>query len=83
MHGLALNVSTDLGAFSSIVPCGLATCGVTSMQAILGRAPSVESVAIQLAHAIGARFDLDLRRGNVPQGDCPMQSEFVGVHCKL
>src|SRR5579885_3804329 len=35
-HGLALNVSTDLSYFDSIVPCGIAGCEMTSI-ARLGR----------------------------------------------
>jgi len=31
MHGFALNVNPDLGAFSQIVPCGIADAEVTSM----------------------------------------------------
>lgn len=36
MHGMALNVNTDLSYFSHIVPCGLSDKGVTSMAQILG-----------------------------------------------
>jgi lipoyl(octanoyl) transferase len=32
MHGLALNVNTDLNMFNHIVPCGIANKGVTSIQ---------------------------------------------------
>jgi len=55
-HGLAINVSTDLDYFNGIVPCGLATEGVTSLEKILGRAvsvPEVSSILIQeLAEAL-------------------------------
>lgn len=37
MHGLALNVNTDLEWFSMINPCGFADKGVTSMRAETGR----------------------------------------------
>ena len=36
MHGLALNVTTDLSHFGTIVPCGLAGRPVTSLQRLLG-----------------------------------------------
>ena len=32
MHGLALNVNTDLNMFNHIVPCGIVNKGVTSME---------------------------------------------------
>jgi lipoyl(octanoyl) transferase len=32
MHGLALNVNTDLNFFNHIVPCGISDKAVTSMQ---------------------------------------------------
>jgi len=45
LHGLALNVATDLSGFAHIVPCGLETRGVTSIAKILGEnAPSFQAV---------------------------------------
>jgi lipoyl(octanoyl) transferase len=37
MHGMALNVNTDLAYFDHIIPCGIADKKVTSMAKIFGR----------------------------------------------
>ncbi len=37
IHGLALNINTDLSYFNNIIPCGIANKGVTSMQKELKR----------------------------------------------
>lgn len=45
IHGVALNVSTNLDHFRAIVPCGLVGRRVTSLQALLGdAAPSMDAV---------------------------------------
>jgi lipoyl(octanoyl) transferase len=45
LHGLALNVDTDLSYFGLIVPCGLHCRPVTSVRKILGNAaPDVDAV---------------------------------------
>lgn len=44
MHGLALNVNTDLSYFSLINPCGFIDKGVTSMQKELGHSVDMEEV---------------------------------------
>ena len=45
MHGIALNVSTDLAYFDLIVPCGLTGRHVTSMRQLLGDAAPSLSMA--------------------------------------
>jgi len=50
MHGLALNVTTDLSYFNLIVPCGLVGRPVTSMRELLKEAtPGMEQVKERLA----------------------------------
>ena len=51
LHGLALNVNTDLRYFDYIVPCGITDKAVTSLQAELGRpVPLAEVQELLLGH---------------------------------
>lgn len=49
MHGFALNVSTNLAHFDTIVPCGIHDRGVTSLSALLGRPVEMAEVELHLA----------------------------------
>jgi lipoyl(octanoyl) transferase len=53
MHGLALNVETDMSYFNLIVPCGLSGAAVTNLRAILGEAtPPMDAVKQILVAAL-------------------------------
>jgi lipoyl(octanoyl) transferase len=49
MHGFALNVTTDLSQFSSINPCGIVACPVTSVLMETSKALSVEEIKERIA----------------------------------
>jgi len=57
-HGFALNVSTDLSQFETIVPCGIADRGVTSLERLLGSAPALREVAARVGSALAGRLGL-------------------------
>ncbi len=63
MHGLALNVTTDLSHFQTIDPCGLGGRPVTSLAELLGdQVPTMEQVKAVLVEKLKAAID------NVPKG---------------
>ena len=58
VHGFALNLGTDLGAFELIVPCGISGCAVTSVRTLTGDAPTPGALAARMAAALGDRFGM-------------------------
>ncbi len=60
MHGFALNVNTDLSYFSHIVPCGIATRGVTSLQQELGKEMDIQAVSDVVKSHLVDLFKMEL-----------------------
>ena len=61
MHGIALNVSPDLGYFGNIVPCGIQDKAVTSMAKELGREVSITEVQKVLLREMSAVFNFSIQ----------------------
>ena len=59
MHGLALNVNTDLSYFDQIVPCGLQDKKVTSMAAALETRQDPQAVAQRLEKHMLRLFEME------------------------
>ena len=68
LHGVALNVSTDLAMFSHIVPCGIADRGVTSLHAEGFDVPMGPVLEAFVARASAAFGDGEIQRADVVHG---------------
>lgn len=73
MHGLALNVNTDLSLYRGIIPCGIFERGVTSMHEILGHPVDLREVGECLAEEFAGVFGVS----SAPAGDRDV-NEFTG-----
>ncbi len=62
MHGLALNVTTDLSKFGRIIPCGLADASVTSLEAL-----GIQTSLTKAANALLPYLEKELRQFQRPE----------------
>jgi lipoyl(octanoyl) transferase len=81
MHGLALNVNTDLSYFSLINPCGFTDRGVTSLEMETGAPQCMELAKARLHGLFAEFFPSGQPGGNVvggkgQQGLPPAEEEF-------
>jgi len=59
MHGLALNVNTNMDYFKNMIPCGIEDKAVTSMQQESGVVIDINEVQKVLKHHISVLFNID------------------------
>ncbi len=62
MHGFSLNCDCDLSWAQTIVPCGIADAGVTSLSVELGREVTVREVLPLVQRHVGAVLEAPLRQ---------------------
>ena len=67
-HGFALNLTTDLGYFEGIVPCGHVELRPTSVEAVTGRRIGVEEAARRYARHFEDTFGVVLDWSAKPEG---------------
>jgi lipoyl(octanoyl) transferase len=68
LHGFAFNLTTDLSLYSLIVPCGISSHGVTSIQALTGKKPSLFETAQRALVLLAEVIDADAEPLNEKQG---------------
>ncbi len=61
MHGLALNVNTDLDYFTYINQCGFTDRGVTSIEALTGGRVDMETVKRRFVKEMERIFDIEIK----------------------
>jgi len=62
LHGLALNVSPDLGFFQMIHSCGLKEVGITSMAELLGKTVPLSEIKARILFHFQKIFNMNLNQ---------------------
>ena len=52
MHGVAVNLGTDLSYFSKIIPCGMPDVVMASVESISGQVPDTEEISTRFAEVL-------------------------------
>jgi len=78
LHGLALNVFTDLSFFSGIVPCGIRSHGVCSIQSELPDPPSISEVSRVFLQQFSCVFNCKLNDAERAVQNFP-QAKFESI----
>jgi lipoate-protein ligase B len=78
-HGFALNVNPDLSFFNLIIPCGITTKPVTSMQQQLGKPLDLNAVAESISRNFGTVFQSQMLWVDSLEG---LLGETLGVPMK-
>lgn len=60
MHGLAINVNTNLDYFKNIIPCGIEDKAVTSMEKEIGKPLDITEVGTVLSKHLIALFEMEV-----------------------
>ena len=60
MHGLAINVNTNLDYFKNIIPCGIEDKAVTSMEKEIGKPLDISEVGTVLSKHLIALFEMEV-----------------------
>jgi len=67
MHGIALNVTNDLGIFGLIVPCGIAGRSVISLAQVLGTTPDIHRVKKEFINTFATLFECQVSSASVDE----------------
>jgi lipoyl(octanoyl) transferase len=81
MHGLALNVSTDLAYYHGIVPCGIRDKELTSIKNLLKKECSISDVEANFIAHFEAVFGVKISYDKSPvKGAISMQSKITHIN---
>jgi lipoate-protein ligase B len=78
-HGFALNLTTDLSHFTTIVACGLENLQTTSLAALGVRAPEPSQAAEELAFLVAETFGGKLGRKVDPDEALEESADVMGT----